>query len=104
MSGIAGSEFNAGVRYMDIKGVYYDGKNATLDVDRSFLYSLSVALRFDYYTYTLLSNSQTYNTYTATGNINYRITREIYSALNFDRVWDSTMNSYRIYLEAGIRF
>jgi hypothetical protein len=104
MSGIAGSEFNAGVRYMDIRGVYYDGKNATLDVDRSFLYSLSVALRFDYYTYTLLNNSQTYNTYTATGNINYRITREIYSALNFDRVWDSTMNSYRIYLEAGIRF
>lgn len=104
MSGIAGSEFNAGVRYMNIRGVYYDGENVTLDVDRSFLYSLSVALRFDYYTYTLLSNSQTYNTYTATGNINYRITREFYLALNFDRVWDSTMNSSRIYLEAGIRF
>ena len=104
MSGIAGSEINAGVRYMDIKGVYYDGTNITLDVDRSFLYSLSISLRFDYYTYTLLSNSQKYNTYTATGNINYRITREIYSALNFDQVWDSTMNSSRIYLEAGIRF
>jgi hypothetical protein len=103
-SGIMGSEFNAGLRYMNIRGVYNDGTNVTLDIDRTFLYSLSAALRFDYYTYTLLTNNQTYKTYTATANINYRITRQVYSALNFDRVWDPTLNSYRIYLEAGIRF
>lgn len=104
ISGIAGSEFNAGLRYMNIRGVYNDGNNITLDIDRTFMYSLSVALRFDYYTYTLLANGQTYNTYTGTANINYRITREVYSAINLDRVWDPTMNSYRVYLEAGIRF
>ena len=104
ISGVAGSEFNVGVRYMNIRGVYNDGSNATIDVDRTFFYAMSVALRFDYYTYTLLVNDQRYNTYTATANINYRISRELYSSLNFDRVWDSTMNSYRIYVEAGIRF
>ncbi len=104
VSGVAGSEYNVGVRYMNIRGVYNDGSNATLDVDRTFFYSVSVALRFDYYNYTLLANDQTYNTFTATANINYRISRELYSSLNFDRVWDSTMNSYRIYAEAGIRF
>ena len=103
-SSIAGSEINAGLRYMNIRGVYNDGNNITLDIDRTFFYSLSVSLRYDYYTYTLLTASQTYTTHTATANINYRVSREVYSALNFDRVWDSTVNSYRVYIEAGIRF
>jgi hypothetical protein len=104
MSAIAGSEYNAGVRYMNIRGVYNNGDNITVDLDRTFFYSLSVAARYDYYRYTLLTANQTYTTHTATANINYRITRTIYSALNFDRVWDPTLNSYRFYLEAGVRF
>jgi hypothetical protein len=63
-----------------------------------------VALRLDYYTYTLLVNDQTYKTYTATADIYYMISRDLYSSLNLDSVWDSTMNSYRIYVEAGIRW
>jgi len=104
MSAIAGSEYNAGVRYMNIRGVYSNGDNITVDLDRTFFYALSVAARFDYYRYTLLTVNQTYTTYTATANINYRITRTVYSALNLDRVWDPTLNSYRLYLEAGVRF
>ena len=104
MSAIAGSEYNAGIRYMNIRGVYNDGNNITVDIDRTFYYSLSVALRYDYYTYTLLTANQTYTTHTASANINYRISREVYSALNFDRIWDPTLNSYRLYLEAGVRF
>lgn len=104
VSSVGGSDINLGVRYMNIRGVYNEGDNITFDIDRTFLYSLSVAGRLDYYAYTLLSNGRSYTTVTATANINYRISRELYSALNFDRVWDSTMNSYRVYVEAGVRF
>ena len=104
MNGIAGSDYNAGVRYMNLHGVFNNGTNATLDIDKTFFTSLSVALRLDYYMYTLLVNSQTYKTYTATADIYYMISRDLYSSLNFDSVWDPTMNSYRIYIEAGMRW
>lgn len=104
MSGIAGSEYNSDVRYMNIRGLYTNADDITVDFDRTFFSFLSVAARFDYYRYILLAVNQTNATYTATANINYRITRTIYSALNFDRIWDPTLNSYRIYLETGIRF
>ena len=104
MSAIAGSEYNTSVRYMNIRGVYSNGDNITVDVDRTFFYALTTAARFDYYRYVLLSAGQSYTTYTATANINYRLTRSLYSSLNIDRVWDPTLNSYRFYLELGVRF
>ena len=104
MSAIAGSDYNASLRYMRINGVYNDGNNITVDVDRTFFYFMTVALRYDYYSYTLLSNVQTYTTHTATANVNYRISHTWYSSLNVDRIWDSTLNSYRFYLETGLRF
>jgi hypothetical protein len=103
-NGIGGSDYNAEVRYMNLHGVYNNGADATLDVDKTFFTSLTVALRLDYYTYTLLTNDQTYKTYTATADIYCMISRNLYSSLNFDSVWDSTMNSYRIYVEVGIRW
>lgn len=104
ISDIAGSEINAGIRYANITGVYSDGSNITFDVDRTFFSLLSVALRYDYYKYTILSLHQTYTTQTATVNANYRISRMLYSALTFDSVFDATMNSYRVFAEVGIRF
>ena len=104
MSAVAGSEYNTSVRYMNIRGVYSNGDNITVDVDRTFFYALTTAARFDYYRYVLLSAGQSYTTYTATANVNYRITRSLYSSMNFDRVWDPTLNSYRFYLELGVRF
>ena len=103
-NGIGGSDYNADVRYMNLHGVYNNGTDATLDIDKTFFTSLTVALRLDYYTYTLLTNDQIYKTYTATANLYCMISRDWYSSVNFDSVWDSTMNSYRIYIEAGIRW
>ncbi|MDD8017475.1 MAG: hypothetical protein PHP42_03805 [Bacteroidota bacterium] len=104
ISDILSSEIGAGIRYADIVGVYSDGSNFTLDVDRTFFYMLSLALRYDYYKYRVLSLHQTYVTQTATVNASYRISRNWYSSLSFDSVFDATMNSYRIYAEVGIRF
>lgn len=99
-----GTEVGASIRYADIVGVYSDGNNVTVDIDRTFLYRLSLTVRYDYYAYTMLTNSSSYVTHTYTVSGNYRITKMLYAALNADRVNDSMMNSYRLFLEAGIRF
>ena len=104
MSDIAGSEVGAGLRYANIVGVYTDGNNITLDLDRTFFNTLSVSLRYDYYAYKINTLNQSYTTHTLTANFNYRISRALYSSLSADRVFDATMNSYRIYVEIGIRF
>ncbi len=104
ISDIMGSEIGADVRYADIIGVYSEGKNFTVDVDRTFFYKLSVALRYDYYRYSILSLKQTYTTHTATVNSSFRFSRSLYSSLAVDGILDNTMNSLRIYAEIGYRF
>ncbi|MFZ4619400.1 MAG: hypothetical protein ACOYNS_02500 [Bacteroidota bacterium] len=104
ISDIMGSEIGADVRYADIVGVYSNGKNFTVDLDKTFFYKLSLALRYDYYNYTILSLKQTYTTHTATINSSYRFSRSLYSSLAVDGILDNTMNSLRVYAEIGIRF
>lgn len=104
ISDILRTDIGAGVRYADIVGVYSNGTNFTLDLDRTFFYVLSVALRYDYYKYTILTLKQTYTTHTATINTSYRFSRMLYSSLAVDGVLDNTMNSMRVYAEIGIRF
>lgn len=99
-----GTEIGASVRYADIIGIYSDGTNITVDVDRTFFYRLSVIVRYDYYAYTVLSNAASYITHTYTVSGNYRISKLFYTAVNIDRVDDSMMNSYRMFIEAGVRF
>ncbi|MEW5798935.1 MAG: hypothetical protein AB1728_07990 [Bacteroidota bacterium] len=101
---LLGTEVGASVRYADIVGVYSNGTNVTVDIDRTFFYRLSLTLRYDYYVYTIVSNASSYTTHTYTLSGNYRITKMLYAALNADRVNDSMMNSYRLFVEAGIRF
>ncbi|NUN71319.1 MAG: hypothetical protein HUU02_16600 [Bacteroidetes bacterium] len=101
---ILGSEVGAGVRYADIIGVYSDGQNLTVDLDRTFFHTLAVSLRYDYYQFTILSLKQTYTTHTATVNSSYRFSRSLYSSLAVDGIFDNTMNSLRVYAEIGIRF
>jgi hypothetical protein len=104
MSDILGSEIGAGVRYAKIYGVYSGGNNITLDIDRTFFYSLSTSLRYDYYSYKIFSLQQIYVTQTATVSVNYRISRMFYTSLSADDVIDITMNSIRVFAEFGVRF
>jgi hypothetical protein len=101
---VLGSEIGTSVRYADIIGIYTNGTNVTVDIDRTLFYRLSLALRYDYYSYTLISNRMSFVTHTYTFSGNYRITKMLYSAVNVDRVNDSAMNSYRVFIEAGVRF
>jgi hypothetical protein len=104
ISDILGTEIGAGIRYADIIGVYSNGKNFTLDMDKTFFYKLSLSMRYDYYKYTVLTLKQTYTTHTATVNSSYRFSRALYSSLAVDGIIDNTMNSLRVYAEIGIRF
>ncbi len=104
MSDVLGTEIGVGVRYSKIIGVYSDGNNITFDIDRTFFYSLTTSLRYDYYSYRILSQQQDYATHTATASINYRISRMFYSSLSADGVMDKTMNSIRVFAEIGMRF
>ncbi len=104
MSDVLGTEIGVGVRYAKIIGVYSDGSNITFDIDRTFFYSLTTSLRYDYYSYKILSLQQDYATHTATASINYRISRMFYSSLSADGVMDKTMNSIRVFAEIGARF
>jgi hypothetical protein len=104
MSDIIGSDVSAGLRYANIVGVYTSGNDLTFDIDRTFFNALSVSGRYDHYAYTINALSRSYTTQTLTANLSLRISRALYSSLSADRVLDSTMNSYRIYAEIGIRF
>lgn len=104
VSDILGSEIGASLRYADIVGMYSDGTNITLDVDRTFFERLSAAFRYDYFTYTMLALKQTYTTHTITLNSSYRFSRSLYASLATDGIIDNTMNSLRVYAEIGFRF
>lgn len=104
ISDILQSDIGASVRYADIVGVYSDGKNMTADIDRMFFHSLSVSLRYDYYQYRIASTRASYITQTVTMSANYRFNKSLYSAFNLDQVYDSNLNSFRIYAEIGMRF
>ena len=104
VSDILGSETGASLRYADIVGVYSNGTNITLDVDRTFFERLSAAFRYDYFKYTMLALKQTYTTHTITLNSSYRFSRSLYASLATDGIIDNTMNSLRVYAEIGFRF
>ncbi len=104
MSDIGGSDVGAGIRYTNILSVYTEGNSITFDLDRTLFNKLSLSMRYDYYAYTITALNRSFITHTTTANVNYRISRALYSIISVDRVIDDSMNSYRIYGEIGIRF
>ena len=101
---ILSSGINFGARYANITGIFSDGNNFTLDLDKTFFYNLSVTLRYDNYKYKILTQNQNYLTQTGSVNLHYRFTKSFYSTLTVDKIFDTTMNSLRVFIEAGIRF
>ncbi len=104
MTNMFGSDVNAGVRYSKISGVFSDGQDITFDVDQTFFYKLTTAVRYNYYSYTIHSLHQAFITHTISGNISYRISNMWYVSLFADNVIDKAMNNMNIFAEVGIRF
>ncbi|MFA6439931.1 MAG: hypothetical protein WCX28_11525 [Bacteriovoracaceae bacterium] len=104
ISDLLQTEIGAGLRYADIRGVYSDGTNITFDLDRTFFSAMSLALRYDYYKYSILVFHQSYTTHTLTLNSSYRFSKRLFSSFAVDGILDNTMNSVRVYAELGYRF
>jgi hypothetical protein len=95
---------DAGIRYAAITGAYSKGVDFTADVNQTLFYVFDASLRYDYYKNSIALLQQTYTTQTVSADINYNISRALYTSFGIDDVFDATMNSYRFYAEMGIRF
>jgi hypothetical protein len=104
ISDILESEVNFGVQYANIRGLYTEGNDLTLDLDRWVARSLSVSFRVDRYHYVIQGQALKLVTTTAGGSVNYRVSRSLYALVNFDQVWDTTRDTQRLYLEVGVHF
>jgi hypothetical protein len=104
VSDILDSDVSFGAGYQDIRGLYTTGNDWTLDADRWITQSFSVSLRLDRYRYTITGQDQRITTTTGTVSMNYSMLRSLYTAVNFDQVWDTVRNTQRLYFEVGMHF
>ena len=104
MSDIGRTDVNAGFQYLSIRGLYTEGSDIIVDLERWMSPSFSVSLRLDRYSYTLLSNATREVNTTASANVNARISQSLYALFSVDHVWDALTRNLRIYSEIGVRF
>jgi len=104
VSDIAKTDLNAGFQYLNIRGLYTEGSDIIVDLERWMSPSFSVSLRVDRYSYTLLSNATREVNTTASANVNARISQSLYALLSVDHVWDPLTRNLRFYSEIGVRF
>ncbi len=101
---ILGSDFNLGIRYANIRGLYTGGDDVTLDLDRWIAQWLMASVRFNRYDYRITGQEGRSLSRAAGANLYIRLARSYYCSLNADRVWDDARTSQRFYCELGIHF
>ncbi|MEW6510541.1 MAG: hypothetical protein AB1428_06220 [Bacteroidota bacterium] len=101
---ILDTDVNLGIQYSNIVGLYTEGEDYTVDIDRWVAQSLSVGFRLDRYKYHIHGQPGELSTITGSGNINFRLSRSLYTVLSFDQVWDNSRNTQRLYFEIGVHF
>ena len=101
---ILGTPLSLGVRYSRILGAYTDGRDISADADFWVGGSISLNARLDQYVYDIVGTAQGYKTTTLTGMVNWSFSRKWYTMVSFDQVWDTTLDSQRIFFELGMRF
>ncbi len=103
-SDIFGSDINAGVRYLDMVGVFSNGHDFSVDIDRTFFDRFSTTFRYDSYNISVSTLQQTYTTQTISGLLNFDFSSRLYSTIGVDDIIDATMNSVNAFAEIGFRF
>jgi hypothetical protein len=101
---IFGSGIHFSARYTGITNVYLDGTDVSYELERLFMSKLDLLLRFASYSYTVVGLGHAYQTRTLSANLNWYISRSLYSTARGDYIIDDTMNSLRVFVEFGIRF
>lgn len=103
ISDIAQSSFNVGAQYEDIHGLFTKGSDVTFDLDRWVAMFMLFSLRYDRYSYTLLSDGSAHAITTASLNFNCSISRKWYTVLSLDQIWDNALRNQRVFVEIGMR-
>jgi hypothetical protein len=104
MGDIGGSEVNVGAQYLKIQGLYTDGDDMSVDIDRWITEAIYLSVRFDRYAYAYVRQPGSAVTTTAGLNLNVSLTRSWYLMMTFDRVWDPSRNSLRAFGEISYHF
>ncbi|GEM_PF-2323684 len=84
--------------------VYNTSLSYGFELNTDVIRSLYTALRFRQYSYTFSGGSRTLNRSTLSADIYYRISRTFYASLSYERYWESTITSDRLYTELTIRY
>jgi hypothetical protein len=104
ISDVANSEFNLGAQYSSIVGLYTEGSDVIIDLDRWIGQMIALSLHYDHYAYSIKGQDARLLTRTLGGSINCRLSRRLYAVLTYDQIWDTTRNSGRMYCEIGWHF
>jgi hypothetical protein len=103
-SDIFDADINAGVRYLGMVGVFTNGHDFSVDIDRTFFDRISTTFRYDSYVISISTLQQTYTTQTISGLLYYDFSSRLYSSIEVDDIIDATMNSINASAEIGFRF
>lgn len=103
-SDIFDSGVNVGARYLGMVGVFSNGHDFSVDIDRTFFDRFSTTFRYDSYSISVSTLQQTYTTQTISGLLNYDFSSRLYSSVGVDDIIDATMNSINAFAEIGFRF
>jgi hypothetical protein len=103
-SGIFGTGFGAGISAADIRGLYADGTQLTLDLDSWFASGTGASVRFDRYRYRMHAGGVAVTTTTAGISVSQRVFRTLFGTISADQVWEEKNRSWRLYAELGIHF
>jgi hypothetical protein len=101
---IARTSLSAVVRYARINGVYAEGNDIAVEVDRWFSPSLSIALKLDRYDHVLKSIQLPLVTWTAGMTVGWRVMGRVYTSLSAEYFREEKVQTVRGYLEAGVQF
>jgi hypothetical protein len=99
-----GSGFNVGTQYSTITGLYTEGTDFNVDMDRWVAQMIAVSAHYDRYAYTIKGQEGRQLTRTLGGSVNCRLSRQLYAVVTYDQIWDTLRNSQRMFVELGWHF
>ena len=104
VSDILGTDINAGGSYLNMVGVFSNGRDYSASIDRAIFERIEITLRYDSYNISVETLQQSYKTQTFSGILSIDLSSRLYLSTDLNYVLDATMNSVTAAAEVGYRF
>jgi hypothetical protein len=101
---VLNSGFNVGAQYSSIVGLYTQGNDVIVDLDRWIAEMVALSVHYDHYGYTIKGQDGRLLTRTLGGSVNCRLSRQLYAVATYDQIWDTIRSNQRMFLEIGWHF